>query len=104
MPRDEFKANLSDELLQRHQILTRNIHEARKARGWSQDEAAKRCLISRGAYRAVESGNLGTAIGVYWAVLDCFGLAEGIEDLAAPHKDEVGRRLKTIKSKSGGLT
>jgi len=97
MPRDDYLSGLSDELKSRHDTFARNIKTARKSRGWSQDEAAKRCMVSRGAYRAVEEGSLTTAIGVYWAILDCFGLATGVEDLAAPHKDELGRVLRERK-------
>lgn len=96
MPRTEFLKGLSEEMKSNHSIFASNLIEARKARGWSQDEAASRCLLSKNAYRAAEEGNLGTAIGVYWAIMDGFGLG-GIEDLAAPHKDEVGRTLRARK-------
>lgn len=99
MPRDNYIAALSDSLLQLHGVFAQNITEARKARGWSQQEAAKRCLLSRGAYRAAEAGELGTAIGVYWLILDTLGLAEAIAELAAPHKDEVGRRNRVVKAR-----
>lgn len=82
----------------RHAIFAQNIIEARAARGWSQAEAAKRCFLSLKAYRGAEDGNLGTAIGVYWAILDGFGIG-GVEDLAAPHKDEQGRLLRDRKYK-----
>jgi len=99
MPRDNYQAAVSETLASLQQVFADNIREARLARGWSQQEAAERCLLSRNAYRAAEHGNLGTAIGVYWVILDTLGLAEGIADLAAPHRDEVGRRLKLVKSR-----
>lgn len=99
MPRDDYRTALSADLLNLHAIFAQNIKEARKARGWSQIEAAERSLLSRGAYRAAESGELGTAIGVYWQILDTFGLAEGIAEMAAPHKDEVGRRNRMVKAR-----
>jgi len=99
LPRDDYIAAISDEMKKRHQTFADNLIAARKVRGWSQKEAAKRCVVSNGAYRAVEEGNLGTAVGVYWAILDCFGLAVGVEDLAAPHKDELGRLLRDRNSR-----
>ncbi|MFT5082682.1 MAG: transcriptional regulator with XRE-family HTH domain [Lentisphaeria bacterium] len=99
MPRDNYRAALSEDVLKLHAIFAQNIKEARKARGWSQIEAAERCLLSRGAYRAAEVGELGTAIGVYWLILDTFGLAESIAELAAPHKDEIGRRNRVVRAK-----
>lgn len=99
MPRDDYLAALSDEMKNRHLTFARNIKTARQSRGWSQGEAAKRCVVSLGAYRKAEEGNMGTAIGVYWAIIDCFGLAGGVEDLAAPHKDEQGRLMRERKHK-----
>ncbi len=99
MPRDDYRTAISEEVLNLHTIFAENIKEARKARGWSQIEAAERCMLSRGAYRAAEAGELGTAIGVYWLILDTFGLAEYIAELAAPHRDEVGRRSRIVKSR-----
>lgn len=100
MPRDDYISAISEEALKLHKIFAQNIKEARKSRGWSQIEAAERCLMSRGAYRAAESGQLGTAIGVYWLILDTFGLTDSIADLAAPHKDEVGRRNRVVKARN----
>ncbi|MDO6421159.1 helix-turn-helix domain-containing protein [Saccharophagus degradans] len=99
VPRDDYLSGISAEALNLHAIFAQNIKEARKARGWSQIEAAERCLLSRGAYRAVEKGELGTAIGVYWLVLDTFGLLDGVAELAAPHKDEIGRRNREVRAK-----
>lgn len=101
MPRNDFLNGLSEEMKGRHAIFASNLIEARHVRGWSQVEAAKRCLVSLKAYRAAEEGNLGTAIGVYWAILDGFGIG-GVEDLAAPHKDEEGRLLRERKRKKKG--
>lgn len=97
MPRDDYLSAISYEMKARHLTLASNIKTARESRGWSQVDAARRCVVSLGAYRAAEEGNLGTAIGVYWAILDCFGVASGVEDLAAPHKDEQGRLLRERK-------
>jgi transcriptional regulator with XRE-family HTH domain len=96
MPRDDFLAAVTMDVERLHKIFAENIKLARQSRGWTEIEAAKRCAISRGSYRKVEQGSLTTAIGVYWVVLDCFGLAGGIEDLAAPHRDEEGRRAREL--------
>lgn len=98
MPKLNYQDALSDEVLALHRIFALNIIEARKARGWTQLQAAERCLLSRDAYRMAEAGNLGTAIGVYWLILDTFGLSRDIANLAAPHLDEVGRRRKVVRS------
>lgn len=98
MPRSDFLNGVSAEMKARHAVFARNLKEARRARGWSQIEAAKRCFVSLKAYRAAEEANLGTAIGVYWAILDGFGIG-GVEDLAAPHKDEQGRLLRDRRYK-----
>ncbi len=100
MPRDDYRSAISEEVIDLHAIFAQNIKEARQARGWSQIEAAERCLLSRGAYRAAEAGELGTAIGVYWLILDTFGLTEGIAELAAPHNDEIGRRNRMVKART----
>ena len=99
MPRNDYHAALSNEVRSLHAVFAQNILEARKARGWTQIEAADRCLLSRGAYRAAEAGELGTAIGVYWLILDTFGLVDAIADLAAPHRDELGRRNRVVKAR-----
>jgi ribosome-binding protein aMBF1 (putative translation factor) len=99
VPSNNYSGSLSEQLQALHLTFAHNIAEARKARGWSQQEAADRCLLSRGAYRAAEAGNLGTAIGIYWVILDTLGLTDGIAELAAPHRDEVGRRTKVVSSR-----
>jgi len=98
MPRTDYQQGLSEEAQQALATLAANIREARKARGWTIDETAGRCLMSVNAYRNAEAGNLGTAMGVYLAILDVMGLAESLADVAAPHKDETGRRLKRVSS------
>lgn len=79
--------------------FARNIAEARVSRGWSQEEMAKRALMSRTTYRAIESGSPGVSIGHYLAVLDVLGLGQGVKELAAPHLDEDGRRMRRLKGK-----
>ncbi|MGD8175534.1 hypothetical protein [Marinimicrobium sp. ARAG 43.8] len=98
MPKTDYQQGLSEEARVALGIMASNLREARKARGWTIKETARRSLLSINAYRNAEAGNPGTALGVYLAVLDTFGLADGVADLAAPHRDETGRRLKQIKS------
>lgn len=98
MPRINYQLGLSEDALHSLQTLASNLREARKARGWSIEEAAKRCLLSVNAYRKAESANPGTAIGVYLSIMDVMGLVDGLADVAAPHRDETGRRLKRIGS------
>lgn len=79
--------------------LGENLAQARDARGWSQDEAATRALMSRTTYRAIELGSSSVAIGHYLSVLDLFGMVGAVKDLAAAHLDEEGRRLRVIKGR-----
>lgn len=102
MPRTDYQQGLSDEALQSLAILAANLKEARRARGWTLQEAAQRALLSVNAYRKAEAGNPGTALGVYLAILDTLGLVDSLADVAAPHRDEVGRRLKSVSSRRGG--
>ncbi|WP_347330835.1 helix-turn-helix domain-containing protein [Marinimicrobium locisalis] len=99
MPRADYQLGLSEEALSALHILAANIKEARKSRGWTIEEAARRSLLSINAYRNAEAGNPGTAMGVYLAALDTVGLADGLADVGAPHRDETGRRLKHVSSK-----
>jgi|GEM_PF-1833322 len=102
MPRTDYQLGLSEDARHSLQTLAGNLREARKARGWTLEEAAKRCLVSVNAYRNAEAANPGTAVGVYLAILDTMGLVDGLADVAAPHRDETGRRLKCVGSVTKG--
>ena len=82
-------------------ILGENISTARVSRSFTQEDLAARSLMSKSTYISVEKGDPKTSIGAYLAVLDLLDLLEGLQDIAAPHKDEVGRRYRTFKRNKG---
>ncbi|WP_394170579.1 helix-turn-helix domain-containing protein [Saccharospirillum alexandrii] len=98
MPRTDYQAGIDEHSRALFTLFAANIKEARKARGWTIQEAADRAFLSVTSYRAAEAGNLGTAIGVYLAILGAMGLSEGFADLAAPNRDETGRRNRIVKA------
>ena len=75
-------------------MLAQNIREARTSRNLSIEACAELCLMSKSTYQAVEAASAVTAMGAYLAVLDYFDLSEGLAEVAAPHRDEEGRRLR----------
>ena len=95
MSEKKFILGLSLEAQQAVKLWGSNIRQARKARGWSIEEAAQRALMNKNTYRQVESGALTVSIGAYIAVMDVMDVLYGVEDLVAPHKDELGRRLRS---------
>lgn len=101
MPRTNYQAAISDEAREALHILAHNIRQARRARRWSLREAAARAVVSVNAYRAAEAGELGTAMGVYLSILDTLDLVDSLADVAAPHRDELGRRLRGLPSGGG---
>lgn len=95
--RKKFLTGISYNALSQLKILGENIREARIARNFTQEELATRALMSKSTYVSIEKGDPKTSIGAYTAVLDLLDLLEGSEDIAAPHKDEVGRRYRALK-------
>lgn len=95
MSEKKFILGLSLEAQQAVKLWGSNIRQARKARGWSIEEAAQRALMNKNTYRQVEAGALNVSVGAYLAVMDVMDVLYGVEDLVAPHKDELGRRLRS---------
>lgn len=75
------------------------IKEARIEQGLSMQEASMRAGISRSTYHNIEKGAHTVAFGNFLSVLDVFGLALIVRDLAAPHLDEEGRSLRRVKGR-----
>ena len=90
---------LTPELTAYMQILGQNIREARLARNWTQAAMAERMLVSTLTLKKVESGAPGVAFGTYLAALDLFDLGEQITQLAAPHTDIDGSRLRLMQNR-----
>lgn len=101
MSEKKFTAALTMNAVDKLAILGENIRQARLARQCSQASMASRSLMSKSTYVSIEQGNPNTSIGAYLAVLDVLDLLEGFESIAAPHKDEIGRRYRGFKSKRG---
>ncbi len=99
MSEKKFLAGIADNALSQLKILGENIREARIARRFTQEELATRALMSKSTYISIEKGDPKTSIGAYMAVLDLLDLLDGLQDIAAPHKDEVGRRYRALKRK-----
>ncbi len=97
MAKKRYIDSISLQALQHLNLLAHNIREAREARGLSIEQMAERCFMSKNTYQAVENGRLETGMGAYLSVLDYFGLSDSVADVAAPHKDEEGRRLRMMK-------
>ena len=102
MAEKKFLSGIADNALTQLKILGENIREARIARNFTQEELAKRSLMSKSTYISVENGEPKTSIGAYLAVLDLLDLLDGLQDIAAPHKDEIGRRYRAFKRNKGG--
>jgi len=101
MAEKKFLSGIADNALMQLNILGENIREARIARHFTQEELATRSLMSKSTYVSIEKGDPKTSIGAYIAVLDLLDLLEGLQDIAAPHKDEVGRRYRAFKRNRG---
>lgn len=91
MAKAKFTAGLSQVVMDQLTILGENIRLARRARGWSQDVAAHRFLMSKCTLQAIEKGDPKASIGAYLAALDVMGIAEGVDALGASHRDSVVR-------------
>lgn len=102
MSEKNFLNGIADNALLQLKVLGENIREARLARSFTQEDLAARCLMSKSTYISVEKGEPKTSIGAYIAVLDLLDLLDGLQDIAAPHKDEIGRRYRAFKRKKGG--
>lgn len=94
MAKAKFTSALSLQALDDLAILGENIRLARRARGWSLDEAAIRFLMSKSTLQSVEKGDPKTSIGAYLAALDVMGLADGIDSLGASHRDPITRQSR----------
>lgn len=101
MSEKKFIAGLSKNALDQLIILGDNIRQARIARQFSQEALAARSLMSKATYISVEKGDPNTSMGAYLAVLDILDLLDGLGDIAAPHKDEIGRRYRSLQSRRG---
>ena len=91
------------------QRFGRNIARARKRRGLKQVEFAEKVGISKATMQSVEYGAATTSIGGYFACAWALGLAEELENLLAPERDEEGKAFearltpKRVRGRTGAL-
>jgi transcriptional regulator with XRE-family HTH domain len=88
------KPQLPPDVLAYAQTFGHNIKEARLSRGWSQREMAARILVSVPTYINIENGVVTVTLENYLRALDVFSMANQLIEVAAPHRDEEGRRLR----------
>lgn len=74
-------------------LLGARLTAARKRRRLRAEDVAARAGITRETLRRVESGQLGTGVGAYLAVLWALGLEGDVDLVAAPARDHLGRRI-----------
>ena len=73
--------------------LGKNICVARKSRRLKQSEMSERIFVSLPTYRRVESGDPKVSMGIYLSALYVLDLMKGLDQIACPETDEVGRYL-----------
>lgn len=88
---------LAPETVAAGQKFAENLRMAREARGWSQDELAKRAVMSKPTVSKIELGSVKPSWENVLSILEVLGMAEQIAAIAAPHTDEEGRRLRGLK-------
>jgi DNA-binding XRE family transcriptional regulator len=71
--------------------LGRKIRTARQARGFTQSELAERARTSLPTVVRMESGQPGTALGIWINVLEVLGMLQGLEALSDPMSEIAGR-------------
>lgn len=79
----------------------RLISEARKRRGMSLLELAKRAGVDRRTVSQLEAGQPGVSIGLFFQVLSLFNLVKGIEEFLKPENDieTAAARVRKIRKR-----
>ncbi len=73
--------------------LGADIHDARRRRRLPMAVVAQRAFTSRSTLQRIEAGDPAVGIGIYGAVLQALGLAEGLAGVADISRDSVGQSL-----------
>jgi len=74
-----------------------NIRLARKKRGLTMEDMAKRMFVSRKTLQRVETGESTVGLGVIASALLVLGLEKDLEKLAEPTADTVGNLIDKEK-------
>lgn len=77
-------------------ILAQNLIEARQARGLSEAKVCEAIGISRTALRGLEAGKAGSRIANLAKLLAFYGMPTQLGDIAAPHRDLLGRETRKV--------
>lgn len=96
------KQNVTEEaapaaVVQMVRTLGESLTVARQRRNLRQADLAAKAGITPKTLRRVESGELGTGIGVYAAVLWALGLHDHLAAVASPDRDLEGRTLEAAR-------
>jgi transcriptional regulator with XRE-family HTH domain len=75
--------------------LGEDLRDARRRRRLPMAVVAERAFTSRSTLQRIEAGDPAVSIGIYGAVLQALGLAEGLGNMADISRDSVGQRLSS---------
>lgn len=85
---------LPPDLAQSLEQIGENIRRARIRRGLTQDDLARRVMVSRSTLAQLERGAPEVGMGILLRTLNALGLDQTFKDLASPEKDTVGQALE----------
>lgn len=87
MAKARYLDGLSLQATEMLRIWGDNIRQARKSRGWNQEDASQRFLMSKHTLIRVEGGDPTVGVGAYLAAMDTMSLLAGVDSLAASYRD-----------------
>jgi len=94
MPRASKSHSLiSDSALGSLAALGHRLKEARLRRNWTQALTAQKAGLSESSVKKVESGTARISFSAYLALLDLYGVAQGLDRLLADGDDPIGEAL-----------
>lgn len=100
MPRQNTSpANYPQAVLQKIEQLGQNIVIARKRRGETQAQWAKKLGVSQPTMARIERGDPAVAMASYVMCMWLINQAEGLEDLIAPLKDHAALEREVLKAR-----
>lgn len=73
--------------------LGEDLRDARRRRRLPMAVVAERAFTSRSTLQRIEAGDPAVSIGIYCAVLQALGLADGLGEIADISHDSVGQKL-----------